>query len=264
MERIHRRFENAAAIVTGGTSGIGRATCVALAREGARVCVTGRSPARMAETLASLAALPGGSEDTHLGLRVDVRSEEDMARMAAQTLERFGRIDILVASAGISLNTSTTLKGRAALVDLPAEAWDEIIDTNLRGMFLTNRAVLPAMIEQQAGEIVNVSSSLGTTSGWAYASAYCASKFGVMGLSEALAEEARDYGVRVQVMVPDAVDTPMLQASHLAVMRALTPGRVADCILEMLASPEDTILVNPMIEPFHTAPGPRVRNVLGR
>jgi NAD(P)-dependent dehydrogenase (short-subunit alcohol dehydrogenase family) len=261
MERNLGRFRQRVAIVTGGSSGIGRATCVALAREGARVCVIGRNTGRLEETVASLAPAAG---DGHLALRLDVRREEDMAQMAARTLERFGRIDILVASAGISLNTSSTLKSRAAVVDLPLAAWDEIIDTNLRGMFLANRAVLPAMIEQEAGEIVNVSSSLGTTSGWAYASAYCASKFGVMGLSEALAEEARDFGVRVQVMVPDAVDTPMLQASHLAVVRALTPERVADCILEMLAAPEDTILVNPMIEPFNTAPGPRVRNVLGR
>ncbi|MDP3939700.1 MAG: SDR family NAD(P)-dependent oxidoreductase, partial [Deltaproteobacteria bacterium] len=107
-------------------------------------------------------------------------------------------------------------------------------------------------IRQGEGEIVNVSSSLGTTTGWAFASVYCASKFGVMGLSQALAEEVRPQGIRVQVMVPDAVDTPMLRKSNLAVFGALTSAQTGALIVEMVACPRDMLLVNPMIEPFGT------------
>jgi NAD(P)-dependent dehydrogenase (short-subunit alcohol dehydrogenase family) len=258
-----RRLEGQVAIVTGGSSGIGRAACLALAQEGARVAVVGRSVERTAETVALMRARSGADAGTSLSLRLDVRREEDMAEMARRTLEAFGRIDILVASAGISLGTSS-LAGRAAVVDLPAAAWDEIMETNLKGMFLSNRAVLPAMAAQHRGEIVNVSSSLGTTAGWAYASAYCASKFGVMGLSEALAEEARPFGIRVQVLVPDAVDTPMLQRSHLAIFTALTPEEVARLIVRMVCAPEDMTLVEPLIAPFSDKPQPGRRNVFGR
>ena len=255
------RLAGRIAIVTGGSSGIGRAGCVALAEEGARVVVVGRSPERIRGTLDLLRAKGGG--DGHLGLPLDVRREGDMAEMARRTLDAFGRIDILVASAGISLGTSS-LGGRAAVADLPVRAWDEIIDTNLRGMFLADRAVLPAMIARGRGDVVNVSSSLGTTAGWAYASAYCASKFAVMGFSEALAEEVRPHGVRVQVLVPDAVDTPMLRRSHLAVVTALTPEEVARLLVRMVTAPEDTVLVDPLIAPFSDKPHPGRRNVLGR
>jgi len=257
------RLQDQVAIVTGGSSGIGRAACVALAEEGARVVVVGRNPERVEETVNLMRARSKAKHDAFLGLRLDVRREEDMAEMARRTLDAFGGIDILVASAGISLGTSS-LSGRAAVVDLPVAAWDEIIETNLKGMFLCNRAVLPAMTARRRGEIVNVSSSLGTTAGWAYASAYCASKFGVMGLSEALAEEARSFGIRVQVLVPDAVDTPMLKRSHLAIFTALTPEEVARLIVRMVCAPEDLTLVDPLIAPFSEKPIPGRRNVFGK
>ena len=260
---MKRRFEGQVAIVTGGSSGIGRAGCLALAAEGACVVVVGRSPGRVQETIDQMCTLPATDPGSFLGLLLDVRREEDMAEMARRTLDAFGRIDILVASAGISLGTSS-LGGRAAVADLPVRAWDEILDTNLRGMFLSNRAVLPTMMERRRGEILNVSSSLGTTSGWAYASAYCASKFGVMGLSESLAEEAQTYGIRVQVLVPDAVDTPMLRKSHLAIFTALKPEEVGRLIVEMLASPGDMTLLEPLIAPFSDKPHPGRRNVFGR
>ncbi|OGP84743.1 MAG: hypothetical protein A2Y95_03745 [Deltaproteobacteria bacterium RBG_13_65_10] len=257
------RLQDQVAIVTGGSSGIGRAACVALAEEGARVVVVGRNPERIEETVNLMRARSKAKHDSFLGLRLDVRRGEDMTEMACRTLDAFGGIDILVASAGISLGTSS-LSGRAAVVDLPVAAWDEIIETNLKGMFLCNRAVLPAMTARRRGEIVNVSSSLGTTAGWAYASAYCASKFGVMGLSEALAEEARSFGIRVQVLVPDAVDTPMLKRSHLAIFTALTPEEVARLIVRMVCAPEDLTLVDPLIAPFSEKPIPGRRNVFGK
>ena len=247
-----RRFEERVAIVTGGSSGIGRATSVALATEGARVVVVGRTRSRVEDTLAEIDSLPGATPASRLGLDLDVRVERDMEEMASRTLERFGRIDILVTSAASSPGTASTLGRRTFVANLSAAAWDEIVDTNLRGVFLSNRAVLPAMMRQRKGEIVNLSSSIIASGHWAFASAYCASKFAVMGLSESLAEEARPFGIRVQVMVPDVVETPMLAKAHLAVFHALPAGQAADLILEMLAGPEDRLIVNPLIEPFGT------------
>jgi NAD(P)-dependent dehydrogenase (short-subunit alcohol dehydrogenase family) len=250
------RFEGRAAIVTGGSSGIGRGIALALAREGARVAVAGRTPAHVDAALAEIGAAGGGDAARFIGLSLDVRSEADVNGMTARVIERFGGIDILVVSAGISRAAGQKAGENGAVARIAPAAWDEIVETNLKGMFLANRAVLPEMMRRGRGEILNVSSSLGTTSGWAFASAYCASKFGVMGLSAAVAEEARPFGVRVQVLVPDAVDTPMLRRSHIPVHGSLSTEQTADLALHMLASPQDVLLQNPLIEPF--GPWPRV------
>ncbi len=175
-----------------------------------------------------------------------------MEEMARRTLDFYGRIDILIASAGISAVTSATPGGNSPVAKLSLESWEEIIATNLRGTFLACRAVLRSMMRERRGEILIVSSSLGTALGWAYASAYCASKFAVMGLAEALAQEVQGHGIRVQVVLPDAVDTPMLRKSRLAVRGSLSGEQAAELILELLTAPGDMVCVNPMIEPFGT------------
>ena len=251
------------AIVTGGSSGIGQAAALALAAGGARVVVVGRTPSHVEATLARIDALPGSDPAHRIGLALDVRREEDMAAMVARTLDTFGRIDILVASAGVSPGTAGGRMARAGVAHLPTEAWDAVVDTNLRGIFLADRAVLPAMMRRGEGEIVNVSSSLGTTPGWAYASAYCASKFAVVGLSEALAEEVRPFGIRVQVLLPDAVDTPMLRATHLGVFGALPPDRLGEFIAGLVTAERDVVLSRPLIAPFRTASEPGQRTLVG-
>jgi NAD(P)-dependent dehydrogenase (short-subunit alcohol dehydrogenase family) len=136
---------------------------------------------------------------------------------------------------------------------MPTTEWDEVIDTNLKGTFLSNHAVLPTMIRQRRGQIVNISSTSGRQ-GRAYDSAYCASKFGVIGLSEALAQEVLQYNIRVQVILPDAVDTPLWHQNG-PIPRpagALPVARVADLIVYLLKLPGDCLLVNPVIAPFRT------------
>lgn len=237
------------AVVTGGTGGIGRATCYALLVRGARVVVVGRSPGRAAEVRrALLAAVPLTSPAAVLDLTLDVRSEADMQTMAARTLERFGRIDILVTCAG--LGGPRRAHGGLPLPahQLAPEDWDEVVDTNLRGVFLSNRAVLPAMMAQRCGEIVNVASARGGTEGRPYASAYCASKFGVVGLTESLAEEVYRFGIRVQALLPDAVATPLLEGTTLgAGGTALRPETVAEFIVTMLTLPPGVALRNPIL-----------------
>jgi len=241
------RLREQVAVVTGGASGIGRAVCDRLAREGASLVIVDLDPERVEGVVKALSA---AGHEAVLGLALDVRREEDMAAMAERTLARFGRIDVLVHCAGILRG-----KGRPPrmLAEMSAEEWDDVVATNLRGTFLANRAVVPAMLRQRAGQIVNLSSTSGRI-GRAFDSAYCASKFGVIGLSESLAEEVRSFGVKVMVVCPDAVDTPLWDQNGpiRAPENALSPARVADLIGYLVGLPADTILQNIVVMPFAT------------
>jgi NAD(P)-dependent dehydrogenase (short-subunit alcohol dehydrogenase family) len=239
------------AIVTGGTGGIGAATCKALARHGAHVVVVARTQAKVDGLVAELRGNASGTGG--LGLALDVRSESDMETMARRTLDVFGRIDILITCAGLG-RPSAPSAGRLPLpvFQLPPAAWDDVIDTNLKGVFLGNRAVIPSMIQQRSGHILNVSSARAALAGLPYASAYCASKFGVTGLSEALFEEVQSFGIKVQVFLPDAVDTPLIQGTAVEPVDAMSPDAVADFIVTMLTLPADILLVRPLLVPVRT------------
>lgn len=189
-----------------------------------------------------------GDPNDILSLPLSVCNESDMTEMASQTVARFGRIDNLVASAGI-LRPDKTLKTTR---DTSLEEWQKVIQTNLTGTFLSDRAVLPTMIAQKQGDIINISSVSGRQ-GRAFDAAYCASKFGIIGLSESLAEEVSAYGIRVQTLLPDAVDTPLWEQNGPMGSKAsftLPPERVAECILSLLTLPRDAFLLNPVIAPF--------------
>lgn len=189
-----------------------------------------------------------GDPNDILSLPLSVCNESDMTEMASQTVARFGRIDNLVASAGI-LRPDKTLK---TTLDTSLEEWQKVIQTNLTGTFLSDRAVLPTMIAQKQGDIINISSVSGRQ-GRAFDAAYCASKFGIIGLSESLAEEVSAYGIRVQTLLPDAVDTPLWEQNGPMGSKAsftLPPERVAECILSLLTLPRDAFLLNPVIAPF--------------
>jgi NAD(P)-dependent dehydrogenase (short-subunit alcohol dehydrogenase family) len=246
--------EGQVAIVTGGTSGIGRAVCLALAREGAAVVIVGRNKNRVAATAAEVETISTAPsfQRPSLGLRLDVRLEEDMGEMAKQTLIHFGRIDILVTSAGIlrAKQTRPTM-----LQKMTSEEWDRIVDTNLKGVFLSNRAILKTMIEQRSGQIINISSLSGRHA-LPFDSAYCASKFAVIGLTEALAEELRPYGVRVQAVLPGGTDTPIWRQNKLLprAMYTLPVSRVANLIVNMIKWPEDSTLGEVAIAPLQTMP----------
>lgn len=246
----NQRLRGKVAIVTGGTGGIGKATCHALLAEGADVVIVDRFSDHLEALEEELKKLNGNSEPPRtLGLALDVSQEEDMESMASQTLKKFSRIDFLVTCAGILRAPG---KPPRPMVELTGEEWDTVIDINLKGVFLSNRAVLPAMISQKSGTIINLSSTSGRQ-GKAHDAPYCASKFGVIGLSESLAEEVRLYGIKVQAILPDAVDTPIWeQNGPIKPEYALPAKRVADLILYMLTLPSDTLIVAPVIAPFRT------------
>jgi 3-oxoacyl-[acyl-carrier protein] reductase len=230
-------------IVTGAASGIGRACAHVLSAADSRVVLVDVN----AEGLEAVRAELTGGADA-LALALSVRSEEDMARMAEETLARHGRIDGLVCCAGI-LRRGQTLK---TVGDTPLEDWEAIIDINLTGTFLSNRAVLPAMMAQKEGDIVNLSSTSGRQ-GRPFDGPYSASKFGIIGLSESLAEEVSRHGIRVQTILPDAVETPLWNQNGPAALKppqAIPAARVAELVRYMLALPRDTYLMNPIIAPF--------------
>lgn len=227
-----------AAIVTGAAGGIGAATARHFAGRGARLLLVDRA----AETLAALAAELGAT-----AFPADVTSEAEMARMAEAALAAWGRIDVLVAAAGV-LRTGGQPR---PLADTSFEEWRRIIDVNLTGTFLSNRAVLAAMLGQRQGDIVNISSVSGRQ-GRAFDGPYAASKFGIVGLSESLAEEVQREGVRVQTVLPDAVDTALWEQSGTAALKPramLRPEQVAAFIGYLVTLPRDAYLLNPVVAP---------------
>lgn len=241
-------LEEKVAVVTGGASGIGRATCLELAGRGASVAVVDVSEKQLQACTSSLLEQYPGCRA--MGVVTDVRDPHAVEMMVNEVTARFGRIDILVHSAGILRPPGHSPR---MLHQLSVEEWDMVVDINLKGTFLCNRAVVPVMIKQRRGQIINISSTSGIR-GRAFDSAYCASKFGIIGLSEALAEEVRTQGIRIQVILPDAVDTPIWQQNGPVQPPedTLPPERVANLIGYLTELPEDTVLDHLVIRAFRS------------
>ena len=191
------RLEGKVGLITGGTAGIGTATAVRFAREGASVALTGRNSER-GEAVAQSIADAGGEA---MFIRSDVRLAEDCRQAVEQTLERFGRIDILFNNAGV-FHPKT-------VPDCTEEEWDETIDSSLKGAFLMSKYVIPSMIECGGGSIIHTSSGWGILGG-DKAAAYCAAKGGLIVMAKAMAIDHGPDGIRVNCVCPGDVDTPML------------------------------------------------------
>jgi NAD(P)-dependent dehydrogenase (short-subunit alcohol dehydrogenase family) len=191
------KLRDKVALITGGTSGIGEATSLLFAQEGARVAITGRSAER-GRALVSKIESGGGKA---IFLECDVRSAEQCRRTIEATLKAFGRLDVLFNNAGVYYPHTA--------LDCTEDEWDLQIDTNLKGTFLMSKYALPGMIAQGSGTIINNSSGWGLVGGDA-AVAYCASKGGVVLLTKAMAIDHGRQGIRVNCVCPGDVDTPML------------------------------------------------------
>jgi len=191
------RLQNKVALITGGTSGIGEATALLFAKEGASVGITGRNEKR-GHAVTEKILKDGGRA---LFLRTDVRKAEECRRAVEETVRSFGGLDILFNNAGVFFPHTA--------VDCTEEEWDLQIDVNLKGTFLMSKAALPGMIERRSGVIINNSSGWGIAGGDA-AVAYCASKGGVVLLTKAMAIDHGRQGIRVNCICPGDVDTPML------------------------------------------------------
>jgi len=191
------RLAGKVALITGGTSGMGRATAALFAKEGARVAITGRDEVRGRVALHEIKG--AGSEG--IFIRADVRSSDDCRRSVEETLKAFKRLDILFNNAGVFFPHTVP--------DCPEEEWDLTVEINLKGTFLMSKHALPVMIAQKSGVIINNSSGWGLVGGDA-AAAYCASKGGVVLLTKAMAIDHGRQGIRVNCICPGDVDTPML------------------------------------------------------
>jgi NAD(P)-dependent dehydrogenase (short-subunit alcohol dehydrogenase family) len=191
------RLKDKVALITGGTSGIGAATALLFAREGAKIAITGRNEKRgHAVTVEILEA--GGQA---IFVRTDVRKADECRRAIDETIQSYGSLDILFNNAGVFYPHTT--------LDCSEEEWDLQIDVNLKGTFLMSKFALPSMIERRRGVIINNSSGWGIVGGDA-AIAYCASKGGVVLLTKAMAIDHGRQGIRVNCICPGDVDTPML------------------------------------------------------
>jgi NAD(P)-dependent dehydrogenase (short-subunit alcohol dehydrogenase family) len=191
------RLRDKVALITGGTSGIGEATALLFALEGAKVVITGRNEQRGREVVEKIASKGGQAKFIH----TDVRLPQHCQRAVDETIHAYGRLDILFNNAGVFYAHNA--------LDCSEEEWDLQIDVNLKGTFLMSKYALPRMISQGGGVIINNSSGWGLVGG-DKAVAYCASKGGVVLLTKAMAIDHGREGVRVNCICPGDVETPML------------------------------------------------------
>jgi NADP-dependent 3-hydroxy acid dehydrogenase YdfG len=230
------------AVVTGGGSGVGKAVALLFLKEGAKVVIAGRDPAKLAAVAAE-----ANAGNTLVTVPTDVTSPAQCATLIQTATDAFGRVDILVNNAG------TNLKART-IRELTPETWDQMIRTNLDGAFYCTKAVLPQMFDRKDGVIVNVVSVAGKRANPLGGAAYVAAKFGMGGLGLVLSNEEKDSGVLVSNVYPGEIDTPILNARPRPVteeQRAviLKPEDVADAVLFVAALPPRVSVPELVIKP---------------
>jgi 3-oxoacyl-[acyl-carrier protein] reductase len=236
------------ALITGASSGIGRATAVALAREGARVGVNYLKNQKGAEEAVD-AIRKGGGEA--LAIRADVTRGQEVRDLVAAVRKQWGRIDILVNNAG-------DLIARHTLADMTEEYWDQIMDLNLKSVFLCTQAVWEEMAARKSGCIINMTSIAGRNGGGLGAAAYAAAKGGLLTYTKGLAKELAPHGIRVNGIAPGVIATPYherysppeLMAKFVATIplgRAGTSEEVAEVVV-FLASPSARYILGETVE----------------
>lgn len=228
MQGGDARFDGLAAVVTGGSRGIGRAVAENLVRRGADVLVTGRAAGPLAAAAADLAQAAAGAGSGRIEtLAADVRRPADAERLVAAAADRFGGLDVLVNNAGV---------GRfEAVAEQSVDDWAQVIETNLSGVFYCCRAAIPVLRRRGGGWIVNVGSLAGRHP-FANGAAYCASKAGLDAFTAALMQEVRFDGIRVSVVAPGSVGTAFAGSDdrHAAAPWKLAADDVAQVVVDLL------------------------------
>ena len=233
-------FDEKVALVTGAGRGIGKAVALSLAKLGCRVVLAARTAAQLSEVQQEIQRAGGVA----IAIPTDLMRDEDIDTLVRESQREFGAVDILINNAGWGKRASVV---RAKIEDL-----DQTLRVNLRAPMILAQKVLPAMIAKGEGAVINVSSVSGK-SGEADGAAYSASKFGLIGFTESLYEEVREQGIKVAVILPGFVDTPMIPpVKHLDRSKMIQANDVAQAVLYILNTPATSCPVEITIRPQRT------------
>ncbi len=231
-----RPLQGQVALVTGGSRGIGLAIARRLGRMGARIAVSGRNAANLEQC--ATAMRNEGIEI--LPVAADVRRAEDAATLVERTHAAFGELDILVNNAGVGVFRPAH--------ELSEEDWDRVMDTNLKGVFLMSRAAAPQMIRRRTGHIINISSLAGKNA-FAGGAVYCASKWGLLGLTASMAEDLRGYGIRVSAVCPGSVETEFSPHTGKDPGKMLQPDDVAHAVAVLVTQAPQSFISEVSLRP---------------
>jgi 3-oxoacyl-[acyl-carrier protein] reductase len=226
-----KRLADKVAIVTGSSSGIGKAIALRFGQEGAKVVVAARRYSLCEQTAAQVREAGGEA----FPIQTDVAEENHVERLIAETVKRYERLDILVNNAGIF--------GGRHLAQTTTQAFDEVINTNLRGTFFCCRAGFKVMQKGGGGVIINMSSVAGVQA-WAGTGAYSASKFGIVALTNTLADEGKSYGIKVCAICPGGVADELVDASKEEILssKKIDPFDVAETAVYLATLGPHTIV----------------------
>ncbi len=232
-------------LVTGGARGLGEAICRTLSRSGAIIAIADLR-AELAENLRAQLLDAGARAMT---LQFDVGDENQAERAISAVVERYGRLDALINNAGTDVTLPVT--------ELSFDDWDRIIRTNLRGPFVLSKLALPVMQRQGGGHIVNIASTAARRA-WPNASAYHASKWGLLGLSHALLTEARPHNIKVTAVICGGMRTPFLldRFPDIDEHNLQNPQNVAETIRFVLSQPAETVIPEVMVLPMRETSWP--------
>lgn len=218
-------LKNKVAIVTGASSGIGASIAETLSQHGVKVVLTGRNETRLSDVAKQLRENSQSEIDTHI---VDVTQKDEVAKLVKETENKFGRVDILVNSAGLMLSS--------AITDGDVEAWENMIDVNVKGTLYGINAVLPIFLNQSTGHIINIASISGFEV-TKQSTLYSASKAVVHTITQGLEKELAKTGVRVTSISPGMVDTPLSGNTDWGSRKKLDPQDIAEAVVYALQQP---------------------------
>jgi 3-oxoacyl-[acyl-carrier protein] reductase len=233
---IQRPLDGKVALITGASRGIGLAIAASLAGMGARLSLCARDPKRLEQASRELQR-DGASV---VAIPADVRKTSEITSLVRKTEESLGPIDILINNAGI---------GYFAPIQEASEAnWDAVLDTNLKAVFLLTKAVAPGMIARRGGHIVNIASLAGKNS-FAGGGIYCASKWGLLGLTQCMAEDLRPFGIRVSAVCPGSVATDFSPHTGRDTSKMLQPEDVAHAVESILTQAPQSFISEVVLRP---------------
>lgn len=235
---VDKKLQDKVALVTGGGSGLGAAICMTLAQSGIKTIVADINLDK-AKSIANEIEKKGGKA---MPVEFDVTDYEKIPSKLAKMVEQFGSLDVLVNNAGVDLTTS--------IVEMPVEKWNNILATNLSGPFVLSKEALKLMKDKK-GNIINIVSTAAKRS-WANASAYHASKWGLLGFTQALHVEGREVGVKVTGVICGGMRTPFLleRFPDIDTSTLQPPENVAKVVLQVLQMPEDSVISEVMVLPM--------------